>query len=233
MTSLLAFIDFDRTLNDADSVMSELLDGLLGLSGQEAIDAFTQTHELVHTRFPERHDDARFALGLLLERHRRPGDHATLEEVQERYREAWNTSWRAPRLFPDALPFLRGLKSQGFRLFLATGDHAPQKAEHLRRLAGEALLDGAFDPVTLGRDKGSVEYVERALAQAGASSEDPWFVGDSLRNDIEPARRLGLRALWVNRRGLRLQAQDPTPTETVHDLYAALAIMTGVRVEAK
>ncbi|MSQ32997.1 MAG: HAD family hydrolase [Dehalococcoidia bacterium] len=221
-----AFVDFDRTLSDADSVMSEILDGVLGLTGLQAVQAFAQAHEVVHERYPERHDDRRLTFQLLLEQHQPPSSAAAVDKVQERYDEAWSSSWRSPRLFPDALPFLRGLRAQGLRLYLATGDHAPQKAAHLLRLAGEPLLLGAFDPEALGHEKGSRGYVLRALELAGSPAPQAvWVVGDSLRNDIEPARQAGLRALWVNRNGAPLRPQDPAPTYAVRDLQEALALI--------
>lgn len=226
MSPPVALIDFDRTLNDADGVMGDVLDGVLGLPGPEAVAAFAQTHELVHARYPERHDDRRLTFELLLAQHRAQGNGTTVEEVQSRFEEAWSTSWRSPRLFPDALPFLRGLRDQGYRLFLATGDHGTQKVEHLHRLAGEPLLLGAFDPEALGREKGSREYVERALALAGASPEGAWAVGDSLRNDVAPALQAGLRTLWVNRTDQPLRPQDPVPTRAVRDLSEALAVLS-------
>ncbi len=222
-----ALVDFDRTLSDADSVMSDLLDGVLGLTGLQAVQAFAQAHEIVHERYPERHDDRLLTFQLLLDQFQTPGSDATVEKVQERFDAAWSSSWRSPRLFPDALPFLRGLRARGFRLYLATGDHAPQKAAHLLRLAGEPLLLGAFDPDSLGHEKGSRGYVLRALELAGAPDpQSVWVVGDSLRNDMAPALQEGLRALWVNRNGAPLRPQDPAPTYAVRDLQEALAIIS-------
>jgi putative hydrolase of the HAD superfamily len=129
------------------------------------------------------------------------------------------------------VPFLQGLKAQGYRLYLATGDHGPQKAQQLHRIAGERLLVDAFDPDTLGHQKGTREYVERALALAGASAGHTWAIGDSLRNDVAPALEAGLRALWLNRKSEQRRREDPLPTRTVPDLKQALAAILALEQE--
>jgi len=66
-----------------------------------------------------------------------------------------------------------------------------------------------------------------ADAEAGVSSEIPgspsgWFhVAQSLFHDIEPATRLGLRSVWVNRLREPLPA-DARPVHTAPDLDAAV-----------
>lgn len=51
----------------------------------------------------------------------------------------------------------------------------------------------------LGIHKPSVEFYRRAIDQIGLPPEDIVYVGDSIKLDLEPALKMGLRALLVDR----------------------------------
>lgn len=51
----------------------------------------------------------------------------------------------------------------------------------------------------LGIHKPSVEFYRRAIEQIGLPPEDIVYVGDSIKLDLEPALKMGLRALLIDR----------------------------------
>ena len=51
----------------------------------------------------------------------------------------------------------------------------------------------------VGMSKPHAEIFQFALAQAGVEAEDAVMVGNDYTHDIEPAKRLGMRTIWVER----------------------------------
>jgi putative hydrolase of the HAD superfamily len=89
----------------------------------------------------------------------------------------------------NVLELLRGY----FRMALLTkGEEEVQR----KRIA-DAGLTNVFDHVSIVPDKGVREFSE-VLAALGADASSAWSVGNSLASDINPALRLGMRAIWIN-----------------------------------
>ena len=63
-----------------------------------------------------------------------------------------------------------------------------------------------------------------ALEALGASPHGAWMVGDNLRWEIEPCRRLGLRTVWVDVGGRGLPADAPAAP---HHTVRAIAELLG------
>lgn len=99
-------------------------------------------------------------------------------------------------LYPDALPCLRALHDDGWRLVV--GGNQPA---HVQRLVTELGLP--VDLVTssgeLGAEKPDPEFYRRLAARAGAQPHECVSVGDRLDNDVVAARAAGLRAVHVRR----------------------------------
>jgi 2-haloacid dehalogenase len=78
----------------------------------------------------------------------------------------------------------------------------------------------AFAAVVASGDVGAYKparvMFERALAALGMRADEVVHVGDSLRTDVAGARGAGIRAIWVNRRGL----SGPPDVPQVPDLAA-------------
>jgi len=49
------------------------------------------------------------------------------------------------------------------------------------------------------------------------SSDEAWYVGDTPFDDVLGARKAGMRAIWINRRGADARS-DPAPDATITDL---------------
>jgi putative hydrolase of the HAD superfamily len=120
-------------------------------------------------------------------------------------------------LFPDALPLLTALVSNGFRLGLVTnGDAAIQRGKIARHALApyfEAIvIEGEF-----GRGKPDAEVYAHALAQLGTAPTGVWMVGDNLEWDVTGAQRAGLLGAWIDR-ARSGTTPDPRPDHILHDL---------------
>ena len=195
-------IDFDRTLNDSDAVYEKNLNGFLGLTGEEVLRHWEAIHRDILAKEPkERHEDLDLHYKMLLEKWRLADPVEIKAELRRRIRAAQQECWDATALFADALPFLVRMKDAGYLLHIATGDYAQQKAEAIELQAQRSLFTSAFDESVLAVGKGKRDYFDRLLGRLGICGADALVFGDSLRNDIGPAREAGIRAVWVRRKG--------------------------------
>jgi HAD superfamily hydrolase (TIGR01549 family) len=126
--------------------------------------------------------------------------------VVERGKELW--SYPPESLQPDVVPALVGLR-QNYRL----GVLANQE-RWIREAMGRDGIHRYFDvwavSAEVGVDKPDPALFRYALAEAAAPAERCAMVGDRLDNDILPARKLGMRTVWL----LRGEApDDPTPEQ--------------------
>jgi putative hydrolase of the HAD superfamily len=122
-----------------------------------------------------------------------PGlDHATARRVMLAALEF--------RPFTDVAPALSRLRERGLRLVVASNWDCSLP----RWLAAAGLLelvDGVVSSGVAGAAKPDAAVFLRALELAGAEPGRTVHVGDSLRNDVEGARALGIRAILVDRAG--------------------------------
>ncbi|GAA2750321.1 HAD family hydrolase [Amnibacterium kyonggiense] len=153
---------------------------------------------------------------------------ATGDDVVDRAVLEWDRQERAAlRLFPDAVPTLDGLAAQGVRIGMVTNGAAAVQRD---KLAGTGILD-RFDPLIVSSEVGVKKpdpaIFEVALAAAGVTPAEAWFVGDHLWHDAEGALRAGLRAIWLDRRGVALEPDWPRPDAVVTSLTELLPPAAG------
>jgi putative hydrolase of the HAD superfamily len=103
--------------------------------------------------------------------------------------------------FDDALPALEQLRARGLKL-VAASNWDSSLPDVLARAGIAPLLDGVVSSAMVGVTKPAPELFRAALEIAGAPPERALHVGDSLQNDIEGARALGMRAVLVAREGV-------------------------------
>lgn len=218
-------VDYDNTLHDSDAKFFAKWDGILGLSGQQLWQLHLGVHrEIVHRLYPERHDDADFQCRLIFQRLGKPYDRAVAEQIVRGYREAEEACWKDPTPFPDTIAFLDTAKARGYQLCLATGEHAEEKAQAMNKLGSKRYFDHVFGEDRVGCIKADPEYYRRVLAACQAAPEQTTMIGDTLLNDIMPAKAVGIRTIWVNRKGEEPPPQA-RPDHTVGGLTEALAYL--------
>ena len=145
-------------------------------------------------------------------------------------RTAFGRIAEAHRPFADSAPALARLRSRGFLL------GALSNIDEASLALAAAPLGVTFDVVVtaerVGAYKPDPAHFRAALddlAARGVARGRVLHVAQSLRADIVPARRLGLRTVWVNRPGSRLGragAEGARPDHEVSSL-AELAEALG------
>jgi HAD superfamily hydrolase (TIGR01549 family) len=124
-------------------------------------------------------------------------------------------------LFEDALPVLDELRRIGVGIGLVSNgirDLREFVAHH--RLEVDAIVDSRSH----GRVKPHPTIFQAALDLLGVAPADAVMVGDSLEEDVEGARVLGMRAILVDR-----EDRHPDVDERLTDLYGLPAALGLVR----
>jgi 2-haloacid dehalogenase len=103
-------------------------------------------------------------------------------------------SWRPFPEVPGALAELRG---RGFKLAILSNTDPDLLDASLERIG--VSVDGRITAAETGSYKPALGHWERFFAQYDADGEQHVHVGASLYHDIEPASRLDLKAVWINR----------------------------------
>lgn len=123
----------------------------------------------------------------------------TPEQGEELW-EAWNLggAFLGRTLFPDSLDTLRWLKERGYRLGSVTnrGYGGPRFWREIEDLGLAELFEVVAVSCDVGYMKPHPRIFQYALERMGISPEETAMVGDSLRADVEGAKRLGMIAIW-------------------------------------
>jgi HAD superfamily hydrolase (TIGR01549 family) len=113
-------------------------------------------------------------------------------EVERRY-----GGFRAEDLYPDALRCVSGLRERGYRVAITANQPARRSAE-LEALGFEVEVMAMSEAMRVS--KPDPRFFARTLELLG--SPDPGsvaYVGDRVDNDVLPATRAGMRAVWIRR----------------------------------
>jgi putative hydrolase of the HAD superfamily len=170
---------------------------------------------------PELHHDAEIWVEFTAEIIRGMGgtDPAAREAALEMTR-AWDVHANFD-LYEDVLPVLGRLRDAGLRIGLVSnsGRDLDEFLAHHALPVDAALTSGAH-----GRTKPHGSIFRAVLARLGAEPEEAAMVGDSLEDDIEGARALGMQAFLLDRDG-----RYPGRDDSLPDLFALPAAL-GIAV---
>ena len=122
-------------------------------------------------------------------------------------------------LYDDALPALGSLRASGLKLGLLsnTARDLDEFVVH-HGLTVDALLTSRAH----GKTKPHETIFRRMLELLGVEAGEAVMVGDTLEDDIEGARAVGMRAILVDREGR--YTDDPERLEDLRSLPAAIAL---------
>jgi putative hydrolase of the HAD superfamily len=134
-----------------------------------------------------------------------PGD---LDALVERLLESLRF-----RAFADAPPVLRRLRDRGLRLVVVSNWDC-SLPNVLERIGLAQLLDGVVASAAARARKPAPDIFKRALSLAGASAAEAIHVGDSLVEDVEGARGVGIEPILLRRDG----APGPPGVRTIASL---------------
>ena len=129
-------------------------------------------------------------------------------------------SWQP---FPDTVPALRRAKEAGLRLVIVSNTDRSIIQHTLRQ------IDVEFDQVVVAEDarayKPALGPFELAQREIGVDAEQILHVAFGFKYDIGPAKRLGFRTAWVNRK--REPRPGPDEPDFEWDSLWPLAEMAG------
>lgn len=223
-------MDYDGTLHDWDSTLIRSLDGILGLSGEDFYNIYVyDVHRaLVHTRYMDKHDDIMFHCKLIFQHLSKPFDPEVAEFICRKFKDASKKAMVDPSYFPDAIPALKKIREMNMKLCLSTGRNAEAKAETLTRITGTSFFDHVFSEPAVGYLKTEPEYYRIVLERTDSESKETVSIGDTPLSDIRPAKMVGLRTIWLNRRGEPAPSvEDQKADYEVKDLFDAVRLLDG------
>jgi putative hydrolase of the HAD superfamily len=122
-------------------------------------------------------------------------------------------------VYPDkeAEPLLRSLHGR-YKLGIVSNYVIPECVDKLLKTYG---LDGLFDVVVVSgavnKRKPSPEIFNRALNALSVSAAETVFVGDTMDADIEGAKAVGMKTVYIKRREEK-QAENLVPDVTITSL---------------
>jgi HAD superfamily hydrolase (TIGR01549 family) len=182
-----------------------------------------------------RYEDAREAAALNLKRHPEllhddsiwhrfteeifigmGGPEGIASECATEIERGWEVSENF-ELFEDALPVLEELRLAGLKIGVVSNG-----IRDLTEFVGHHRLDvdAIVDSRSHGRVKPHPTIFQAALDVLGVDPADAVMVGDSLEEDVEGARALGMRAILVDR-----EDRHPDVDDRLADLYGLPAAL--------
>lgn len=110
-------------------------------------------------------------------------------------------------LYPDVLPALKEIKSRGFILGMISNWEG-WLLSRLKELEAAEYFDHIVISAIFGIEKPDSAIFLKALHLARVRPSEALHVGDSFENDYLPARRLGMQAVLIDRRGRPARGQN-------------------------
>lgn len=136
----------------------------------------------------------------------------------ELHRRIYMSSRRA---VPGAAALLAALHGR-VTIAIVTNNTVAEQTEKLATFGLAPFVDALVTSEEVGTAKPGTAIFAHALARCDCPAAGAVMVGDSWRNDVEGAKRAGIRAVWFNRRGTPVP--DPAvPSVTSLEPAAALA----------
>ena len=129
-------------------------------------------------------------------------------------------------LYSEVAEALRAV-GQACRLAVVTNGMLGAQRAKLRRLGIDHHFDAVIASVQVGVGKPAAVIFEAALEAMGAEPDQAVMVGDALDGDMDGAKWVGMRAIWVNRDGRPRPSRAVEPDAEIRDLTAL-----GAAIEA-
>lgn len=109
-----------------------------------------------------------------------------------------NVKFALLRLFPETIPTLIYLKSQGYHLGVISNGITIKQWEKLIRLGLHHFFDEVITSEEAGVEKPDVKIFEQALSKMGCKAENSIMIGNKFSEDIKGAINSGMDAILVN-----------------------------------
>lgn len=106
----------------------------------------------------------------------------------------WHKEDEVP--YPNAEEIFRYLCSQGYKIGIIA-NQSPGTAERLEKWRLLKYIDVVASSAELGVAKPDKAIFDKALEMAECTAQEAVMIGDRLDNDISPAKKLGMKTIWV------------------------------------
>ncbi len=120
-----------------------------------------------------------------------------LDASQEEMIRKW-LSWSESYLFDDSIEILEYLKSEGYKTAVISNS-PPTPQNQLLDLGISQYIDEAIFSFEVGSRKPEKEIFVELLLRAEVAPTHALMIGDSIKNDVNGARAVGLDAVLLDR----------------------------------
>ena len=139
-------------------------------------------------------------------------------EVGDIYREFQFRFPEYSTLVPDAVDTLKALRNKGYLLGIITNGPSVLQNRKLDVCALRPLVDLCVVSGDENLHKPDPEIFRRAASRMGVGCHNCVYVGDPPVNDIEGARRAGMRPIYINAFDGPLHPENVTEIHTLSEL---------------
>jgi putative hydrolase of the HAD superfamily len=128
-------------------------------------------------------------------------------------------------VLPGAHSTLDLLRSRGYRLGLLTNGDGETQRYKIERFDLAKYFETILVEGELGFGKPDARMYRLALSALGLKPEQTCMVGDNLSWDVEAPQELGIRAIWIDRKGTGLPiGSTATPHQVIRNISEVLNI---------
>jgi putative hydrolase of the HAD superfamily len=124
------------------------------------------------------------------------------EEQYEQLIGMWNKSWMLSQPYEEIMEELSNLK-QKYQLILVSNTDCFSLPKVLEKYELEKYFTNVFLSCDLGMIKSDPRFFKKVLNELNLNINECVMVGDSIQSDIIAAKRLGIKAVLVDRRNTR------------------------------
>ncbi|PIZ51430.1 hypothetical protein COY27_03505 [Candidatus Woesearchaeota archaeon CG_4_10_14_0_2_um_filter_33_13] len=114
----------------------------------------------------------------------------------------WNKSWMLAKPYPKVTEMLHQLKSK-YKLILVSNSDCISIERVLDKFELRNLFDNIFLSYKVGLIKTDKNFFKHVLSELGLNVEDCIMVGDSIQSDVMSAKRIGMKAILIDRKNNR------------------------------
>jgi putative hydrolase of the HAD superfamily len=123
------------------------------------------------------------------------------ETIRSALRAMYSVTRENWHIEEDAIPTLRALKENGFRLGVITNSSDDENTQTLMDKAGiRPYLNWSISSAAFGRRKPHPAIFEAGLRHFGIGAQQAAMVGDTFEADIVGAEQVGMFSVWITRR---------------------------------
>nr|WP_283777850.1 HAD family hydrolase [Sansalvadorimonas sp. 2012CJ34-2] len=131
--------------------------------------------------------------------------------------------WDEVQAVDGAHEVLRTL-SENYLIYLATGaDTTPDNIETaMKRVGLSSFISRYFCHQVLGEHKSSVKFYHAIIRELDLAPAEIVMIGDSLDKDILPAKKAGMRGIWLAQGSMESAECKVTSIRTLEELVSIL-----------